>query len=426
VENPGTEATVMNPILPMQYFIPDVEARQWQDGRIYLYGSSDISGNTVYCSHEYRVFSSADLVNWTDHGISFRSADVHSNPAAQLYAPDCACIQGQYYLCYCCSDGSEGIAASDRPYGPFKNAFGVQGADGDGIDPAILLDDDGQVYYFWGQHHLRGARLTADLSAIDPDTLHTHLLVEDRDGFHEGASIRKRNGIYYLVYTDISRGRATCMSYATSHSPLGPYEKRGVLIDNTGCDPETWNNHGSIAEFNGRWYLFYHRSSQASRFNRRVCIEPIQFDAQGRIATVEMTTQGVSGPLDATRPIEAWRACLLSGRVHTESCPPDEYCNCWREHLTAIHSGDWAAYKYLDFGRGVSAFYARVGSLTRGGSIEVHIDQPDGPQLCVCPVPYTGGWNLWTTVGARVERPVSDVHALYLVFGGVLGRLFYL
>lgn len=91
------------------------------------------------------------------------------------------------------------------------------------------------------------------LDSIDPSTLCTNLINEAEHGFHEGASIRKRNGIYYLVYTDISRGRATCLSYTMSHSPLGPFEKKGVIIDNTGCDPQTWNNHGSIAEFNGRW-----------------------------------------------------------------------------------------------------------------------------------------------------------------------------
>lgn len=294
------------------------------------------------------------------------------------------------------------------------------------IDPAILLDDDGQVYYFWGQHHLRGARLTDDLSAIDADTLQTSLLTEVADGFHEGASIRKRNGIYYLVYADISRGRATCLSYATSHSPLGPYTKRGILIDNTGCDPETWNNHGSLAEFNGQWYLFYHRSSQASRFNRRVCIEPIQFDADGHIAQVDMTTQGISGPLDATQPIDACRACLLSGRVHTESWPPDKRDDRWHEHLTAIHDGDWAAFKHLDFGNGVSSFNARAGSLAYGGRIEVRLDHPGGFLLCVCTVSRTGGWNRWAAVSANIRTPVSGVHVVYLVFRGGIGRLFNL
>ncbi len=414
----------MNPILPMQHFVPDVEARQWQDGRIYLYGSYDISGDTTYCSHEYHVFSSPDMSEWTDHGVSFRSADVHSDPTSQLYAPDCICQDGTYYLCYCASDGREGLATSDHPYGPFTNAYGVAGADGDGIDPAILVDDDGAIYFFWGQFDLRGARMRPDLSGIDPGTLVKPVLSEAVHGFHEGASIRKRDGLYYLVYTDISRGRATSMAYATARSPLGPYAKGGIIIDNTGCDPETWNNHGSIAEFHGQWYIFYHRSSQASKFSRRVCVEPIHFNADGSIDEVEMTTQGASRPLDATQHIDAFRACLLSGQVRTASLPPSEGRDGWSEHLTLIQNGDWAAYKYLDFGDGVGAFYARAGSLAYGGKIEAHIDAPDGPLVAACEVPRTGGWQRWTTTESRISSPVTGTHAVYLVFTGGAHRLF--
>ncbi len=414
----------MNPLLPIQYFIPDVEARQWNDGRLYLYGSYDISGDTTYCSHDYHIFSSSDLTTWTDHGVSFRSRDGHSDPAAQLYAPDCVYKDGTYYLCYCCSDWREGIATSDSPYGPFTHAYGVAGADGDGIDPAILVDDDGAVYYYWGQFELRGARLKADMSSIDPATLVKPLLSEADHGFHEGASIRKRNGLYYLVYTDISRGRATSLAYATSASPLGPYEKRGIIIDNTGCDPETWNDHGSIASFNDEWYIFYHRSSQATRFNRRVCIEPITFNADGTIDEVEMTTQGASGPLAATQRIDAFRACQLSGKVRTASVPPSDARDGWSEHLTHIHNDDWAAYKYLDFDQGIGAFHARAGSLAYGGVIEVHLDAPDGPRIAACEVPPTGGWQRWTKVATPVQAKVTGVRAVYLVFTGGAHRLF--
>jgi arabinoxylan arabinofuranohydrolase len=414
----------MNPILPLQYFIPDVEARQWKDGRIYLYGSRDISGDTTYCSHEYHVFSSADMRQWTDHGVSFRSTDTHSDPTAQLYAPDCIHKAGRYYLSYCSSDGREGIATSDKPYGPFTGAHGVAGADGDGIDPAMLVDDDGGVTYFWGQFELRGAQMKPDLSGIEPATLVRPVLSEAEHGFHEGASIRKRNGLYYLVYTDISRGRATSMAYATSTSPLGPYQKGGIIIDNTGCDPETWNNHGSIAEFNGQWYVFYHRSSQASKYNRRVCVEPITFSADGSIDEVEMTTQGVSGPLDATQRLDAYRACLLSGHVRTGSVPPSSAREDWSEQITLIQNGDWAAYRYLDFGEGVATFQARAGSLAYGGAIEVHLDAPDGPLVSVCDVPHTGGWQKWVTASSIVVERISGVHAIYLLFRGGAHRLF--
>lgn len=416
----------MNPILQVQHFVPDAEARQWRDGRMYLYGSYDISGRTSYCSWEYHVFSSADLFHWVDHGESFCSTSPDTDvpwSSAPLFAPDCIFYNGRYYLFFCNADRSEGVAESLSPEGRFTNATPVEGADGDAIDPAALVDDDGQVYYYWGQFHLRGAKLKPDLRGIQTETLRTDLITEASHGFHEGASIRKHNGIYYLVYTDISRGRATCMAYATSNSPLGTFTKRGTIIDNTGCDPETWNNHGSIAPFNDQWYIFYHRSSQASNFNRRVCIEPIHFNPDGSIDEVEMTTQGASGPLPATRMIEAWRACLLHGRVRTAAEGPSESDPAVHEHLTHIHHCDWAAYKYVDFSeQPIRAFHARAGSLAYGGVIEIHLDQPDGVCIGACEVLRTGGWTKWAETSSPVQG-AEGVRAVYLVFKGKKGLL---
>jgi arabinoxylan arabinofuranohydrolase len=411
----------MNPILAVQHFVPDVEARQWSDGRMYLYGSYDLSGRTSYCSWEYRVFSSADMIHWQDHGESFRSAPPHASLAwadAPLFAPDCVFHNGRYYLFFCTAGNGEGVAESLSPSGPFTNAVPVEGAHGDAIDPAVLVDDDGQVYYYWGQFHLRGAQLRPDLHGIQPETLNTRLIDEAGQGFHEGASIRKRDGIYYLVYADISRGRPTCLGYATSYSPLGPFEKRGILIDNLGCDAETWNNHGSIAEFNGQWFVFYHRSSQGSMFNRRVCVEPIHLNTDGSIDEVEMTTQGTGGPLPATQAVEAWRACLLNGRVRTAAQGPTESDPLVREHLTQIHNEDWAAYKYVDFdAQPVNIFAARAGSLAYGGIIEIHLDAPTGERIGTCAVARTGGWQKWETVRCPVQG-AKGVRAVYLVFKG--------
>lgn len=409
----------MNPILPVEYFCPDVEARQWRDGRMYLYGSLDISGRTGWCSWEYRVFSSADLLHWEDHGVSLRTVPPEASVSwtdAPLYAPDCVYHDGRYYLFFCDARNHEGVAESLSPAGPFANAVPVAGADGDAIDPAALVDDDGQVYLYWGQMHLRGARLRPDLHGIEPETLHSELITEADHGFHEGSSLRKRNGVYHLIYADISRGRPTCLGHATGPSPLGPFTKRGIIIDNSGCDPETWNNHGSIASFNGQWYVFYHRSSQASRYNRRVCVEPIRFNADDSIDEVEMTTQGISGPLPAERPIAAWRACLLHGQVRTAAEGPTESDPAVRECLTLIHPGDWAAFKYVDFdARPVRAFQARAGSLAYGGIIEVRLDDPEGEMIGACRVPRTGGWHKWATVSCPVKA-VRGVRAVYLVF----------
>ena len=126
----------MNPILPIQNFVPDV--------------------------------------SWSD---------------MPLYAPDCIYRNGIYYLYFCMAGNDEGVATSTSPYGPFKNAIPVEGAHKDAIDLAIFIDDAEQVYYYWGQFKARGARLKLDMASIEPDTLHTELINEAGHGFHEGASV---------------------------------------------------------------------------------------------------------------------------------------------------------------------------------------------------------------------------------------------
>ena len=409
----------MNPILPINHFVPDAEAHQWEDGKMYIYGSYDISGNTTYCSHEYRVFSSENLIEWTDHDVSFRSMGEKKDipwEVQSLYAPDCICKNEKYYLYFCTANNGEGVATSNSPFGPFKDAIPVKGAHMDAIDPAIFIDDDGQAYLYWGQFNARGAKLKENMCEIHPETLCTNLINEKEHGFHEGSSMRKRNGIYYLVYADISRGRPTCLSYATSKSPLGPFVKGGVIIDNSGCDPETWNNHGSIAEFNGEWYIFYHRSSQNSRFSRRVCIEPITFNEDGSISEVEMTTQGVTGALDPSIKMDAYRSCKISGETYIDAQNDMEY-------LKVLNSGDWAAYKYFDFKENLNTFKATAASMRYAGEIEIRIDSADGKVIGVCDIDATGGWENWKTFSTKVEK-VTGVHAVYLVFKGQWGRPF--
>ena len=414
----------MNPILPKPYFIPDVEARVMSDGRLYLYGSFDISGEAFYCSPKLNVFSSGDLQEWVDHGESFSVEHSHSPDATRIFAPDCVEYQGQFYQFYCADDWSEGVAVSERPHGPFRQATAVAGADKDGIDPAVLLDEDGQCYYFWGQFVLRGARMLEDLRGLDPSTFRSNLLNESVHGFHEGASIRKRKGLYYLVYTDLSvSGRATALSYAVASQPLGPYEKKGVLIDNFGCDPATWNNHGSIEAFRGQWYLFYHRSYHNNRHNRRLCVEPITFDEDGQIGTVEMTTQGVSGPLDPEKEMEAFRACRLTGGLKTAVIYPQKETDPWVEYLSGAKNGESAEFRYFRFENRMHGFEAVVGSATGRGWIEVRIDHERGPLLAKVPIPETGGWHRWQRIRVPLKSFYAGVHSLILLFKGHEGNL---
>lgn len=414
----------MNPILEMKYFIPDVEARVWLDGRMYLYGSCDISKHNTYCSNKYYVFSSDDLINWTNHGICYSSDKANWGADNLLYAPDCIYKNGKYYLYFCMSDNSEGVATSLQPFGPFVDTKKIDLANENFIDPAVFLDDDGQGYYYWGQFNLHGAKLKENMIEINIDTMLTNIINEKEHGFHEGASIRKRNGIYYLLYTDTSRGKATCLAYAISKNPLGPFEKKGIIIDNIGCDKETWNNHGSIAEFNGQWYIFYHRSSQGTRFNRRVCVEPIYFNEDGTIDEVEMTTQGIQQPLNAEMDIDAYRACLLSGEIKTEVFKQnanEEYY----EYLCDIEDNNWAAYKYINFDEGIKTFVATVSSLKSDMYIEIRLDNPTGTLIGKCNVINTTDLKNWKTVSCKIDKTLGN-YALYLVVKGPPGNTFNL
>ncbi|SDF69897.1 family 43 glycosylhydrolase [Marvinbryantia formatexigens] len=400
----------MNPILPKKYYIPDVEARQWNNGRMYLYGSNDWPGERYYCSDIYRVFSSDDLCVWRNEGISFTGREEGENHAAEpgiLYAPDCMYIDGKYYLFYCQSKGEEGIAVSDYPQGPFCGAKPIKYADRTQIDPAVFVDDDGTVYYYWGQVSAKAGILDIEKRAIKKETIIDGILTEKEHGFHEGISMRKRNGIYYLVYTDISRGRATSIGYATSLSPLGPFKKQGIIIDNTGCDPGSWNNHGSIAEFRGQWYVFYHRSTHNSEFSRRVCVEPIYFDENGLIREVEMTTQGIHGPIKASVCMDAANACLLHGGIYIDSDGKEE---TFYEYLGHIKSGDWAAYKYLQFDGRETALVIRCRK-GKNCKVFVRLDNPEGQLIAQ--------GNLRTGKNCmKLIKQVSGRHALYLCFDG--------
>lgn len=397
----------MNPILPREHFVPDGEAHVMPDGRLYLYGSYDISGSRDYCSDVLHVFSTGDMIHWVDHGVAFRSSDVPwAKEGSLLYAPDCIHRDGKYYLYFCMNNAVEGVAVSDNPWGPFTDPTPILHADGDSIDPAIFIDDDGQAYYYWGQFHLRGAKMNADMRTLDETTINRRLIDEKRHGFHEGASVRKRGGLYYLVFTDITRGRATCLGYAVSKSPLGPFEYKGIIIDNIGCDPETWNNHGSIEEFNGQWYVFYHRSSQKGVTCRRMCAEPIFFDENGDISEVLPTTQGVEPPISVSSEIAAADACRMGGWGCASCIVPDPICP-GEEILTNLTGSGWAVYRYVDFDRSVSSAVLTLES-DGSGVVEIWADNELLGEVKVSP---TDGKR---AVMRGEIRPVEGVHTLYL------------
>ena len=398
-----------NPISPTGVYIADPTARVWQDGKLYIYGSTDsVPGS--YCSKTYHVLSTDNLRQWTLHRESFWWQET-------LYAPDAICKDGRYYLYYDTPNGEEYVAESVSATGPFGNGVKIEGPKQ--IDPNVFIDDDGQAYYFWGQFAAKGARMNADMKTLDWTSMKDSIVTEKEHGFHEGSFVMKRGKYYYFIYADISRkGRPTSLGYAMSTQPMGPYEYKGIIIDNAGCDPKTWNNHGSIVEYDGQWYVLYHRSTHASSAMRKACIERIRFNEDGTIDEVEMTTQGAAPPLDARMKVDAARACMMEGNVRIRLMEGAAD----REELGEIHSGDKAAWKYLDFGKeGLDRVHIRLKSMA-GGTVIVRMDSPDGPEMGRVSVPAGKDWQEYETECV----PTKGVHAVWMEFaGGTTGNTLF-
>lgn len=382
-----------NPILPLNYHIPDSEGHAMPDGKLYIYGSYD-DREDVFCSEKYYVVSTPDMKEWTIHEESLNGKQIpwfndpdapkypgidwsHPTPFIQkmiqrdlengvdmkakfeeeakeekekpalLFAPDCIEKDGKYYLYFCMPDDSEGVAVADSPEGPFKNPIQLPCG---GIDPAIFIDDDGQAYFYWGQLFSHGVKLNPDMMSFNREEIMDDLVTEEEHYFHEGSSMRKIGDNYYYVYADMERGKPTSLGYSMSKSPLGPFEYKGIIIDNDGCDPASWNNHGSIECVNGQWYVFYHRCSQGMQQHRRLCIEKIQILEDGTIPEVKMTSQGVGDPFGPGEMIMGYQACEMSGTVYiglNKAEEQNQMRDKYPEILTNISDGDEVIFRYV-------------------------------------------------------------------------------
>ncbi len=407
-----TGAQARNPIGPPSTFPADPSAKVGADGQLYVYCSLD-EKTDHYCSYSNVVLSTNDMKTWKFHPDSFVTLGKNDMLPANdtiLYAPDCQYRDGLYYFYFCQPDQIPiGVATSECPTGPFSNPSFLNVGKHLEIDPATFIDDDGQAYLVWGQFNLKMAKLNKDMRTLDEGSIQEPVITEKEHHFHEGASMTKRNGLYYLIYADVSRAATpSCLGYATSKSPFGPYQYRGVIIDNSHCNPGNWNNHGSIVGFGGKWYVFYHRSSQGVVMMRRTCVEPITFRDDGSIPEVEMTTQGAEPPLDSSLRIEAEQACGLWGNMRVSTVGEDT------EILSGIRDGDRAVYKYLDFKTMPKHLRIRVKPGKSDSTIS--FQSGDGSSSKIATLEIKGAPDVtWTEVVCEASA-VSGVHAVELDF----------
>ena len=281
----------------------DPSGHVWKDGKMYLYTSHDIECQEDFWMKDWHVFSSSDLVNWTDHGACLTVDDL-SWADNFAWAPDAAYKNGKYYFCFPAGTGFKdrknpknstkwmgvGMAVSDSPTGPFKDAIGKPlWTEPYANDPCLFIDDDGKGYvYFNGGGNYLAAELADDLLSVKDDM---HKM--DMGGYkpkREGPWVFKRNGVYYYTMPEHNR----ILTYYTSKSPIGPWKYQGLIMEEENAS----NNHHSIVEYNGQWILFYHRwfktSESCDKLQRKVCAEYLYFNEDGTIKKVERTEAGLT------------------------------------------------------------------------------------------------------------------------------------
>ncbi|WP_129721537.1 family 43 glycosylhydrolase [Xylanivirga thermophila] len=453
-----------NPYLPSWEYIPDGEPYVFGD-RVYVYGSHDQFRGHAYCLNDYVCWSAPidDLGNWRYEGVIYPKISDPLNKAGNmcLYAPDVTVgPDGRYYLYYVLDKVSiVSVAVCDEPAGRYEFYGYVHYADGTRLgeregdepqfDPAVLTEGDRTYLYTGFCRAGDKTRSGAMATVLDLDMLtivEEPVVVVPSEPYSEGTtfvgheffeapSIRKRGDTYYFVYSSIAMHE---LCYATSKYPNKDFIYGGVVISN--CDMHIdsykpaekpmyygWNNHGSIVELNGEWYVFYHRHTNGIPFSRQGCVEPIQFRKDGSIIQSEMTSCGLNGgPLIGKGEYPAYIACNLFCK-HESMYTASE--GAWMDsrfpkitqdgrdgdeetgYILNMRDSATAGFKYFDC-HGIKKVSIKVRGYCMG-AFEIKTSW-NGEPLGSIPVGFS---NIWEEYTADIAMP-NGVHALYFTYKG--------
>lgn len=444
------------------------------EDRVYVYMSSDdyaydrqgnLINNDFSMLNKQFIISSADMVNWTDHGAvpvaGFHSANEGrgiARWAGGAWAPSAAhrIIDGEdkFFLYFSNTAGGIGVLTSDSPIGPWSDPRGnalisrqTRGAGGVEwlFDPAVLVDDDGTAYLYFGgglpggnnptQEQIANPK-TARVIQLGDDMISTvgEAVLIDAPYMFESSGIHKYNGKYYYSYCTNFGNRpagedvppAGEIAYMISDNPMGPF----TYVDNILKNPHTYfgvggNNHHAIFEFHDQWYIVYHAQTVAkATFGdgegyRSPHINKVEYYDNGLIKEIIGDWEGIPQliNLDPYKRVEAETIAWQKGITTEESEAPGSYVSNLNMNVTNIDDGDWIAVSNADFGEeGPSVFQANVAS-TVGGTIEIRLDSPDGIKIGALDVSPTGGDHNWKLMEIDVEK-VTGIHNIFFVFKG--------
>lgn len=288
-----------NPIITDKY-TADPAAMVYKN-KVYLYTGHDVpeAGFNFYKMNDWLVYSSSDMVHWQEHPVPLKVTDF-AWAKGDAWASQVIERNGKFYWYVAVEHGSIngkaiGIAVSDSPTGPFKDALGKAlitndmttetKISWDDIDPSVIIDDAGQAYLFWGNTVCHYVKLKENMIEMD-GPMHT----VDLPKFTEAPWIHKNKDWYYLSYASEFPEKIV---YAMSKSITGPWEYKGILNEVAG---NSNTNHQAIIDFKGKSYFIYHNGvipTDGGSYRRSVCIDRLFYNNDGSIKRIIMTSEGI-------------------------------------------------------------------------------------------------------------------------------------
>ena len=416
------------------------------NGRVYVYTTNDVieydsdgkvTENTYAQVNKINCLSSADLVNWTDHGaIPVAGTDGIAKWATCSWAP-CAAhktINGKekFFLYFCNGGNGVSVLTADSPTGPWTDPLGkalITRATPNCnditwlFDPAVMVDDDGTGYLCFGGGVPDGKDAMPGTSRIvklgddmirlagTPVTIEAPYLFED-------SGINKIGDTYYYTYCSNwkTAGNAYGMTsgaieYMTSNNPLGPYTYGGELFRNQGTFFDLYgNNHHSLCTLNGQLYLFYHNRSVEKAMGIEGNYRSPQVDAvtmQGtKIQAVTGTMTGIAQK-KTINPYQTVQAETMSNQAGIQVRGLGDTV------VTEIEQGDWLKVSGVHFSKGASQIAIKASS-KNGCAVKICTGYPTGKAVGYAEIPSGG---TMTTVSAMVQG-LNGTQDLYFVFSG--------
>ncbi|MBO5757681.1 MAG: family 43 glycosylhydrolase, partial [Clostridia bacterium] len=345
------------------------------NGKVYMYATHDRSPeNTGFYMDDWLIFSTDDLLNWKLE-YTFRPEDTFLGKCEECYATDSAYRNGKYYLYFSHQQYETGVAVSDHPAGPYKDALGKpllpRGmADTPSYDPAIFIDDDEAQtpYLVWGftcegkQYYM--ARLNEDMISLAEPPRPVKIINSWDD--NDAPALNKWNGKYYL-----SSHRSY---YATSDNVYGPYTYRGAFCT------EAYTDHGNFFTFHNQTYFAYGipenwGEEKVNRYYRTTKMVYVHFDENGDIHADEFIKTAGVGQYEATWP------CIKGEWYFAASDGVYKKTNAEGFEMRGLRDGSYLYYQNVNGMRQNAKMYIRGRCESSPCEIEIREGSPFGALL---------------------------------------------